>query len=83
MLRGDERRRSRASPHQTIESGNWQLRYPSGPDAAGFLSWRAAMTDEQWVAWSAQDDESWYAQVERDFGLNARPATRTAGRKNP
>jgi len=67
---------------QVIESASWQLRYPSGPDAAGFISWRAAMTDEQWIDWSAQDDESWYAQVERDFGLNARPATRTAGRKN-
>lgn len=55
-----------------IESGTWQLRHPSGPDAAPFLGWRAGMTDEQWIDWSAQDDESWYAAVERDFGLNAR-----------
>jgi len=56
-----------------IESGTWQLRHPSGPDAAPFLGWRAGMTDEQWVDWSALDDEDWYAAVERDFGLNARP----------
>jgi hypothetical protein len=34
------------------------------------------MTDEQWVDWSAQDDEPWYDQVQRDFGLNARPSKR-------
>ncbi len=55
-----------------VESGSWQLRHLSGPDAAPFVGWRASMTDEQWVDWNAQDDESWYAAVERDFGLNAR-----------
>jgi NAD(P)-dependent dehydrogenase (short-subunit alcohol dehydrogenase family) len=58
---------------QIIESGTWQLRHASGPDAAGFIAWRASLTDEQWIAWNAQDDESWYQQVEREFGLNARP----------
>ena len=62
-----------------VESGTRRLRHLSGPDAEGFLGWRAAMSDEQWVDWNAQDDEAWYAQVERDFGLNARPSTRTAG----
>jgi NAD(P)-dependent dehydrogenase (short-subunit alcohol dehydrogenase family) len=56
-----------------------QLRHPSGPDAAAFVGWRAAMTDEQWVDWNAQVDETWYEQVQRDFGLNARPETRAAG----
>jgi NAD(P)-dependent dehydrogenase (short-subunit alcohol dehydrogenase family) len=56
-----------------IESGTWQLRHLSGPDAEPFLGWRASQSDEQWVDWSAQDDESWYASVERDFGVNARP----------
>jgi hypothetical protein len=32
-----------------IESGTWQLRHPSGPDAAPFVAWRASMTDEQWI----------------------------------
>jgi NAD(P)-dependent dehydrogenase (short-subunit alcohol dehydrogenase family) len=65
-----------------IESGTWQLRHPSGPDAAPFLTWRAAMNDEAWVDWNAQEDEQWYDGVQRDFGLNARQptgASRTAG----
>jgi NAD(P)-dependent dehydrogenase (short-subunit alcohol dehydrogenase family) len=62
-----------------IESGTWQLRHPSGPDAAAFIAWRAAMSDEQWIDWSAQDDESWYDRVQKEFGLNARPITRTSG----
>jgi NAD(P)-dependent dehydrogenase (short-subunit alcohol dehydrogenase family) len=63
---------------QIIESDTWQLRHPAGPDAQGFLNWRAAMSDEQWVGWSAQNDEAWYEQVEREFGLNARPEVRAA-----
>jgi NAD(P)-dependent dehydrogenase (short-subunit alcohol dehydrogenase family) len=59
-----------------IESGTWQLRHPSGPDAAPFLNWRAAMGDEEWIDWNAQEDEAWYEQVQRDFGLNARQDTR-------
>src|SRR6185295_15857352 len=55
------------------ESGTWQLRHPVGPDAAPFLEWRKQMTDEEWVALHASDDETWYARVERDFGLNTRP----------
>jgi hypothetical protein len=30
-------------------SGTWQLRHPVGPDAVPFLTWRKAMTDEEWV----------------------------------
>ena len=55
-----------------IESGSWQLRHPSGPDAAPFLGWRASMTDEQWVTYNAADDDTWYAAVQNDFGLDAR-----------
>jgi NAD(P)-dependent dehydrogenase (short-subunit alcohol dehydrogenase family) len=65
-----------------VESGTWQLRHPSGPDAAGFLGWRASMADEPWVDWSAQGDDAWYEQVLREFGLNARGETRTAGGAN-
>jgi NAD(P)-dependent dehydrogenase (short-subunit alcohol dehydrogenase family) len=55
-----------------IESGTWMLRHPVGPDAAPFLAWRAAMSDEQWVAWGALDDEAWRAAVRNDFGLELR-----------
>ena len=58
---------------EIVESDSPQFRHPVGPDAAPFLAWRASMSDEQWVAWGALDDASWYAAVERDFGLNARP----------
>jgi NAD(P)-dependent dehydrogenase (short-subunit alcohol dehydrogenase family) len=56
-----------------IESGTWQLRHLSGPDALPFVGWRGQFTDEQWVDWNAQDDDSWFSAVERDFGLDARP----------
>lgn len=55
-----------------IASDSPQLRYPVGPNAAGFLAWRAAMSDEAWIAWGALDDDAWYAAVERDFGIDAR-----------
>jgi NAD(P)-dependent dehydrogenase (short-subunit alcohol dehydrogenase family) len=61
-----------------IESGTWQLRHPSGPDAAAFIGWRAALTDEQWVDWNAQEDDAWYDSVQSDFGLNARPEARAS-----
>ncbi len=56
-----------------IESGTWQLRHLPGPNAAPFVGWRASLNDEQWVDWNALDDDSWYAAVERDFGIKARP----------
>jgi hypothetical protein len=36
------------------------------------LAWRAAMRDAQFVAWGAADDDIWYQNVERDFGLAVR-----------
>ena len=58
---------------EIIEGDSWQLRYPVGPDAAPFLDWRNSMTDEEWIALGgAEDDEVWYARMEKDFGINAR-----------
>jgi NAD(P)-dependent dehydrogenase (short-subunit alcohol dehydrogenase family) len=54
-------------------SGTWQLRHPVGPDALPFLGWREAMSDEEWVAWGALDDDAWYDRVKADFGMDARP----------
>ena len=56
-----------------IESGTQQLRHPTGPDALPFLGWRNSMTDEQWVDLYAADDDTWYARIERDFGMATRP----------
>ena len=57
---------------EIIESGDWKLRYPVGPDAEGFLQWRRSMTDEQWIEWAATDDETWYNNVKQTFGMDAR-----------
>ena len=57
---------------EVAQSNDWILRHPVGPDAIPFLEWRASMTDEQWVDWNAQNDESWYQAVEESFGLDAR-----------
>jgi NAD(P)-dependent dehydrogenase (short-subunit alcohol dehydrogenase family) len=58
---------------EIVENGTWQLRHPVGPDAVPFLQWRRQMTDEQWVDLNASDDENWYRNLERDFGLDTRP----------
>ena len=59
--------------HDVFESGTWQLRHPVGPGAEGFLQWRKSFSDEEWVTlWSANDD-TWYARIEKDFGLDTRP----------
>ena len=58
---------------EVADSGNWQLRHPVGSGAEGFLQWRKGFTDEEWVALYSADDETWYARIERDFGLDTRP----------
>jgi NAD(P)-dependent dehydrogenase (short-subunit alcohol dehydrogenase family) len=55
-----------------VESGTQALRHPVGPDAEGFLGWRASLTDDQWVEWGALPDDLWYERVKTDFGLDAR-----------
>lgn len=67
---------------QIIESGTWKLRHPTGPDAAALLAWRASKPDEEFVDWSAQNDDEWYAAVEREFGTNARPNRGTTGKSS-
>jgi NAD(P)-dependent dehydrogenase (short-subunit alcohol dehydrogenase family) len=57
---------------EIIESDTWTLRHLVGPDSLPFLQWRNSMTDEQWIDWGAADDDSWYASIKRDFGLDAR-----------
>ncbi|HMI58772.1 MAG TPA: SDR family oxidoreductase, partial [Gemmatimonadaceae bacterium] len=54
-------------------NATWQLRHPVGPDAAPFLGWRGAMSDEAWVDFGALDDDAWYDRVKADFGVDARP----------
>ncbi len=53
-----------------VQSDSWQLRHLAGPDAAPFLGWRQAMSDEQWVEFGALDDAAWLARVKADFGMD-------------
>lgn len=53
-----------------VDSGTWRLRHPVGPDAAGFIQWRASFTDEQWTEWGAMTNDEWVAYVRGNFGLN-------------
>jgi NAD(P)-dependent dehydrogenase (short-subunit alcohol dehydrogenase family) len=55
---------------EIVESGAWKLRHPVGPDAEGFLAWRASMSDEQWVEWGVLSDEQWVEYVKQNFHLN-------------
>jgi NAD(P)-dependent dehydrogenase (short-subunit alcohol dehydrogenase family) len=63
---------------EIIESGTRKLRHPVGPDAEGFLGWRASMTDEEWIEWGALPDDAWYERVGKDFGLDAGSKRRPA-----
>ena len=58
---------------EIVESGTWKLRHPVGPDAEGFLAWRASMSDEQWVEWGGISDEKWVEYVRQNFHLNVSP----------
>ena len=58
---------------ELVASGTWKLRHPVGPDAEPFMAWRHAKTDEEWVDWGAMSDDGWYAAVQADFGIDARP----------
>ena len=48
---------------EVAQSESWQLRYPVGPDAVGFLEWRKGMSDEEWVEMNAGDDEAFFAKL--------------------
>src|SRR5260370_1307936 len=47
----------------------WQLRYPVGPDAVPFLTWRASKTDEEMVEYGGATDEEYKILSKSRFGL--------------
>ena len=57
---------------EIIESDSPKLRHPVGPDAEGFLAWRASLGDEEWADWGALPDEAWYEYVATTFGLDVK-----------
>jgi NAD(P)-dependent dehydrogenase (short-subunit alcohol dehydrogenase family) len=60
---------------EVAQNGSWQLRHLVGPDAVPFLEWRQSMTDEEWVALHASDDETWNRSMQRDFGPSDKRAS--------
>jgi nucleoside-diphosphate-sugar epimerase len=64
---------------EIVQSETWQVRHPVGPDAVPFIGWRNSMTDEEWADLYSSDDDTWYARIQSDFGLDTRPKTVTAG----
>ena len=56
-----------------IENGTWQLRHPVGPDSAPILESRKAVSDEEFVALHAADDDTWYSAMEELTGKAIRP----------
>jgi NAD(P)-dependent dehydrogenase (short-subunit alcohol dehydrogenase family) len=63
---------------EIAETGTWQLRHLVGPDAVPFLQWRSRMTDKEWMELNASYDETWYRNIERDFGLKTDPKNQAA-----
>jgi len=56
-----------------VDDEAWTVRYPGGPAAAGLMQWRASLTDEDYVAIGALDDEAWCRHIESTLGLDVRP----------
>jgi NAD(P)-dependent dehydrogenase (short-subunit alcohol dehydrogenase family) len=52
-----------------VESDSWQVRYPAGPDAAGSMASRAAMSDEDWASIGALSDADWKTRIEKARGV--------------
>ena len=55
------------------EGRRMNFRNPAGPDAAPLLEWRASQKDEDWVASTSIDDETWMTAMEQGMHLNVRP----------
>ena len=55
-----------------VGDDSWTVRYPAGPGAADLIQLRAALGDEQFVAWGALDDEAWCDYTEKTLGLDVR-----------
>lgn len=48
------------------------FRNPVGADAAPLLSWRGSLSDEDWIATGALDEETWIAGMTQ-MGVDVRP----------
>jgi len=55
-----------------IEGRSTKFRNPATPDAEPLLAWRASQTDEQWIASTGIDDETWTNAMEQGMNLHVR-----------
>jgi NAD(P)-dependent dehydrogenase (short-subunit alcohol dehydrogenase family) len=56
-----------------IEGDDPRLRFPVGPDALSFLGWRAALSDEDWIALGGLErDADYFERVFIDTGVDLR-----------
>jgi NAD(P)-dependent dehydrogenase (short-subunit alcohol dehydrogenase family) len=55
-----------------VEGDSIDLRHPAGPDAAPLLSWRASLSDKEWINSVNIDDETWIGFMEQNMGLQVR-----------
>ncbi|MEJ7770147.1 MAG: SDR family oxidoreductase [Chitinophagaceae bacterium] len=56
-----------------IEGRSTKFRNPAGPDAVPLLQFRASQTDEEWVASTNIDNETWISAMEQGMNLKVRP----------
>ena len=54
------------------EGRRMNFRNPAGPDAGPLLEWRASQKDEDWIASTSIDDETWMTAMEEGMHLNVR-----------
>ncbi len=62
-----------AKIREIVESDTLVFRHPVGPDATAILESRKAVSDEDWIAAAAVDDETWAAGMRTRFGFDVRP----------
>ena len=55
-----------------VEGRRTRFRNPAGPDAVPLLEWRASQKDEDWVASTSIDDETWIQATEQGMNLRVR-----------
>jgi NAD(P)-dependent dehydrogenase (short-subunit alcohol dehydrogenase family) len=55
-----------------IEGRSTTFRNPAGPDAIPLIEWRASQKDEDWIASTSIDDETWTVAMEEGMNLHVR-----------
>ncbi|GEO07053.1 hypothetical protein AAE02nite_47170 [Adhaeribacter aerolatus] len=62
--------------YEVIAGERTGFRHVASPDAELFLSFRASLSDEDWIASAGMDEETWIAGMAQ-MGINVRPYLKT------